>query len=368
MPLSDLTIEDSGLYECVASSRSGKYVWQASLTVDSFSPSHVGAAANFLPNGLLDSRPNPPMKPQVVEIDATTITIAWDPKYFNLLKSELAFQQGKRKMAKSFDSANNYDEDDWEPRFKRNIKNNNHDDSYYYLSDEETPRKIVPDEIYQQEKHHFDQIVREIARKEILDEDKNYYYDSDDNEEEDISDRFVDTKKSDNNLIIKSENNTVATTSTPLMIPTTISTSTTTTMKTSTTQKMLKKAALTYRVEYYSGNEKRSEWLLGGADIMIPIFTVHYLKPSTEYVFIVRAVSPEGILSPPSEMSERVSTNAPNGRNSDVQKAREMLNAEIVLILQKAYATSSTSVKLEWKVSSLKWDSLALIISCRREF
>lgn len=115
-----------------------------------------------------------------------------------------------------------------------------------------------------------------------------------------------------------------------------------------------KSTGVTYKVEYYSAEEVRSEWLLGATDVSVEIFTLQYLKPNTEYIFFVRAVSPEGIVSAPSPLSESVITHisTSNRNNEDLELARERLDMGIVVLLKNAYPTSSTSIKIEWQVRS----------------
>lgn len=113
-----------------------------------------------------------------------------------------------------------------------------------------------------------------------------------------------------------------------------------------------KSTLITYKVEYYSADEVRSEWLLGATDVSLEIFSLQYLKPNTEYVFFVRAVSPEGVVSAPSPLSDSVTTHiSTSNRNSDdLEMAREKLGQGIVVLLKNAYPTSSTSIKIEWQV------------------
>lgn len=113
-----------------------------------------------------------------------------------------------------------------------------------------------------------------------------------------------------------------------------------------------KSTLITYKVEYYSADEVRSEWLLGATDVSLEMFSLQYLKPNTEYVFFVRAVSPEGVVSAPSPLSESVTTHiSTSNRNSDdLDMAREKLGQGIVVLLKNAYPTSSTSIKIEWQV------------------
>ncbi|ODM99458.1 Roundabout 2 [Orchesella cincta] len=124
--------------------------------------------------------------------------------------------------------------------------------------------------------------------------------------------------------------------------------------------------SITYKVEYYSADELRSEWLLGATDVPVEMFTLQYLKPNTEYIFFVRAVSPEGIVSGPSPLSDsattHISTNN-NRNNDDLEMARSQLSEGIVVLLKNAYPTSSTSIKIEWQMllkSTLKESSYML--------
>lgn len=134
-----------------------------------------------------------------------------------------------------------------------------------------------------------------------------------------------------------------------------------------------KSHSITYKVEYYSADELRSEWLLGATDVPEEIFTLQYLKPNTEYIFFVRAVSPEGIVSAPSPLSESATTQISGSSRSDddVEMARGRLSQGIVVLLKNAYPTSSTSIKIEWQVKkrttgngvTFRWRSTGTLVT-----
>ena len=71
--ISDLKIEDTGLYTCTASSESGETSWSASLSVEN--PKN--------PNIIFHKTPDPatfppnPTKPKIVDRRATSVTISW---------------------------------------------------------------------------------------------------------------------------------------------------------------------------------------------------------------------------------------------------------------------------------------------------
>lgn len=86
----DLELEDSGQYECVASSRSGKYVWKSQLSVVPPSASNKALSSNgFDPV----RRPPPPHQPYVIKVDSSSITIAWNPTQYqsHSLPAEMEF-------------------------------------------------------------------------------------------------------------------------------------------------------------------------------------------------------------------------------------------------------------------------------------
>jgi hypothetical protein len=95
----DLEKEDSGIFECVASSRTGKYVWKAYLTVDDTLPPNnpfrrsgfdlLGGSSGPQPH-----RPREPLKPQVIQVDSSSVTIAWHPRYF--LNNEVDFSKEEK--------------------------------------------------------------------------------------------------------------------------------------------------------------------------------------------------------------------------------------------------------------------------------
>jgi len=132
----------------------------------------------------------------------------------------------------------------------------------------------------------------------------------------------------------------------------TTSQSTTSTVPSAVTTRNLNSYQVTYNVEYYSSNEQRSEWLLGATNVPIELFTLQYLKPNTEYIFFVRSVSSDGQLSGPSPISDPVITSSMSNKNSDsdLSRARIQLESPIVVLVKNAYATSSTSIRIEWQV------------------
>ena len=73
--ISDLTIQDSGLYTCQAKSRSGQAVWSASLEV---ADPNLDPSVTFNSMPYLSQFPASPSKPQMVNATATTITLSWD--------------------------------------------------------------------------------------------------------------------------------------------------------------------------------------------------------------------------------------------------------------------------------------------------
>lgn len=111
------------------------------------------------------------------------------------------------------------------------------------------------------------------------------------------------------------------------------------------------------KVEYYSAEETKTEWLLGATNVAEQTFTLKHLKPNTEYIFFVRTVSSEGAVSGPSPFSDPVKTLHVGSKSTEmeliVQQAKTKLTEGIVVILKNVYATSSTSIRIEWQVCML---------------
>ncbi len=84
-------------------------------------------------------------------------------------------------------------------------------------------------------------------------------------------------------------------------------------------------------------------------------FTLKHLKPNAEYIFFIRSVSADGTaISGPSPLSLPIRTLHSGNTELEalLQTARTKLGASIVVILKNVYATSSTSVKIEWQVGT----------------
>ncbi|XP_065081068.1 roundabout homolog 2-like [Ochlerotatus camptorhynchus] len=74
LTISDLNKnDDSGLYTCVASSKSGKSTWSASLKLDP--PTNPNIKFYRAPEA--STFPGPPGKPQVTDVSESTVTISW---------------------------------------------------------------------------------------------------------------------------------------------------------------------------------------------------------------------------------------------------------------------------------------------------
>lgn len=65
--------DDSGLYTCVASSKTGKSTWSASLRLDS--PTNPNIKFYRAPEA--STFPGPPGKPLVTDVSESTVTISW---------------------------------------------------------------------------------------------------------------------------------------------------------------------------------------------------------------------------------------------------------------------------------------------------
>lgn len=82
---------------------------------------------------------------------------------------------------------------------------------------------------------------------------------------------------------------------------------------------------------------------------------LQHLKSNAEYIFFIRSVSPDGIaVSGPSAISLPVRTLHSGSKNTEMEEmlkiARNKLGERIIAILKNVYATSSTSVRIEWQV------------------
>ncbi|XP_021701765.1 roundabout homolog 1 [Aedes aegypti] len=76
LTISDLSKnDDSGLYTCVASSKSGKSTWSASLKLDLPTNPNI----KFFRAPEASTFPGPPGKPQVTDISESAVTISWVP-------------------------------------------------------------------------------------------------------------------------------------------------------------------------------------------------------------------------------------------------------------------------------------------------
>ncbi|XP_052564036.1 protein sax-3-like isoform X2 [Culex pipiens pallens] len=105
-----------------------------------------------------------------------------------------------------------------------------------------------------------------------------------------------------------------------------------------------------YTVEYYSPDDKDG-WVRAVSRIAANTATITNLKPSTPYMFIVRAENVHGY-SAPSPLSNLIRTlSADDGVTmpEELEAARMVLNGKI-LELVDAVAVSSTSVRLEWQL------------------
>lgn len=71
--LTDLMKSDEGIYTCVASSRSGKATWSASLRLES--PTNPNIAFFRMPEP--STLPGPPSRPVIVNTSLTSMTMTW---------------------------------------------------------------------------------------------------------------------------------------------------------------------------------------------------------------------------------------------------------------------------------------------------
>ncbi|XP_077483590.1 roundabout homolog 2-like isoform X2 [Amblyomma americanum] len=109
-----------------------------------------------------------------------------------------------------------------------------------------------------------------------------------------------------------------------------------------------------YTIEYYS-SDLQSGWVLAAHRVLVETFTIQALRPDSRYIFIVRAENSHG-LGVPSPASETIRTlgMAPHFLPEyNLDEARAKLSA-CVVTLQDTRATSSTAVKLNWKIQGNK--------------
>ncbi|KRX52098.1 Protein sax-3 [Trichinella sp. T9] len=109
---------------------------------------------------------------------------------------------------------------------------------------------------------------------------------------------------------------------------------------------------LGYRLQYYSP-QMGSYWASVVDLIRSPMFVVRRLKPSSSYVFVVRAVNHHGI-SEPSLFSSVVRTKSVGFVRDfidiDLEVARKSLSDVQLVKLREVKAINETSVKLSWKL------------------
>ncbi|XP_040355859.1 roundabout homolog 1 [Ixodes scapularis] len=109
-----------------------------------------------------------------------------------------------------------------------------------------------------------------------------------------------------------------------------------------------------YTIEYYS-SDLQSGWVSGAHRVLSETYTIQALRPDSRYVFIVRAENAHG-LGPPSPASDTIRTLglAPHFLPEyNLDEARAKLTS-CVVTLQEIRATSSTAVKLTWRVQGDK--------------
>jgi len=356
----DLRLDDAGMYECVASSRSGKYAWKSFLTVVPVLNIPLGLQPNgrgrhrmaYLGgNGDMD-RPSP-MKPHIVKIESTSVTLAWHPKYFNKdiltlpQKQSSSFLNHLKAFPEVDDEITMSDQPDdieFGGKLKRAISSGEESSALPPLSHKEKVEEDLEEE--EEENEEFEKTLENLTAIEEEDEE------SDQNGNNLIIQSTRPTN--DTNAIITTSTNRISSLGSSTDPPTTLS-SVSGPLSTLFLRSPMRTNQISFNVEYYSAQELRSEWLLG-ANVPTETVTLQYLKPNAEYVFFVRSVSGDGIVSPPSPLSDPVLTFSRNNKN-DVEKARAQLEAGIVVLLKAAYATSSSSVKIEWQASRLIFTS-----------
>ena len=445
--------EDSGMYECVASSRSGKYVWRAYLHVElATNPSAVFRRTGF---DITSLRPREPMKPTIVKVDSTSVTIAWHPKYFQFASdledgeprpeiqsgpswSEAISQsEGTRSFvqrtvkssSKRFRNGGGVsEEDDYDDDLMVDdpAEEGRSEERPQHLPFRWVKREVVDppphaESLFHQNQHQEDNQVE--AEEGDFEFNPAYLDENEESDEfgEDMSEEYkdekshsggqgpevdglssteveanqaqherADSRRNNNNLIIKSASadsnpeSSQSTSSSSTIAPVhgfehSVVTAATTTTTTSTSPPPLvpphspvntnensnnnnnvnsrntNNKQVTYKVEYYSADEVRTEWLLGATNVPHEIITLHYLKPNTEYIFFVRSVTADGLVSSPSLFSDSVITSMSGSKNSqnDLATARSKLEATVAVVLKQAYPTSATTVRIEWQVSVL---------------
>ncbi|OQV21525.1 Roundabout-like protein 2 [Hypsibius exemplaris] len=105
-----------------------------------------------------------------------------------------------------------------------------------------------------------------------------------------------------------------------------------------------------YRVEYFCFEDPRG-WVMGSHPTTLTHFTASDLKPDSSYVFLVRAMTQHGVISPPSPLSDKVMTLSV-GRTAALHDLNELRSkfSQPMVELTAVTAISPTAVSLRWLI------------------
>ena len=104
-----------------------------------------------------------------------------------------------------------------------------------------------------------------------------------------------------------------------------------------------------YQIEYFTAGEV-NHWIT--SQVQREEFTLENITPGTSVLFLVRARNEHG-LSPPSPLSDRLSTN--NNQSNRGKKKSELLKqiSDKLVELEEVTILGSKKVRLSWKVNTV---------------